>query len=41
MYYLVILAVGVERLIELVVARRNAAWSFAHGGRSSGVGTIR
>ncbi|BCI53003.1 hypothetical protein NIIDNTM18_22810 [Mycolicibacterium litorale] len=38
MYYLVILAVGVERLIELVVARRNAAWSFAHGGREFGRG---
>lgn len=35
-YYLFILAVGVERLIELVVARRNARWSFANGGREFG-----
>ena len=24
--------VGLERLAELVVSTRNAAWSFAHGG---------
>ncbi|HWS91798.1 MAG TPA: isoprenylcysteine carboxylmethyltransferase family protein, partial [Mycobacterium sp.] len=35
-YYLFILAVGVERLIELVVAQRNAKWSFAHGGKEFG-----
>ncbi|KUI33840.1 hypothetical protein AU194_15050 [Mycobacterium sp. GA-2829] len=35
-YYLFILAIGVERLIELVVARRNARWSFANGGREFG-----
>lgn len=28
--------VGVERLAELVISRRNAAWSLAHGGRESG-----
>src|SRR6476469_2614977 len=32
-YYLFILAIGVERLVELAVARRNAAWSIAHGGK--------
>lgn len=36
MYYLLILAVGLERLAELVVARRNAKWSFAQGGREFG-----
>ena len=35
-YYLFILAVGVERLVELVVAQRNAAWSIAHGGKEFG-----
>jgi methyltransferase len=37
-YYLFILAIGVERLVELVVARHNAAWSFAHGGKEFGRG---
>lgn len=36
MYYLLILAVGVERLVELVVAKRNARWAFAHGGKEFG-----
>lgn len=36
MYYLLILAVGVERLAELVVAQRNARWSFAQGGKEFG-----
>jgi len=37
MYYsLFILAVGVQRLVELVVAQRNAKWSIAHGGREFG-----
>ncbi len=31
-------AVGLERLAELVVAKRNAAWSFARGGVESGQG---
>jgi methyltransferase len=30
--------VGVERLAELVVSTRNAAWSLAHGGRETGQG---
>lgn len=36
MYYLLILAVGIERLIELLVAKGNARWSFAHGGKEFG-----
>lgn len=36
MYYLLILVVGVERLVELVVSKRNARWAFAHGGREFG-----
>ena len=36
MYYLLIAAVGVERLIELVVSRRNARWAFANGGKEFG-----
>lgn len=36
MYYLLILAIGGERLAELIVARRNARWSFAHGGKEFG-----
>jgi methyltransferase len=38
MYYLFNLAVGIERLIELVVSRRNAAWSIAQGGKEFGRG---
>jgi methyltransferase len=38
MYHLLILAVGVERLIELVVAKRNARWAFNHGGKEFGHG---
>lgn len=38
MYYLFLLLIAVERLIELVVARRNAAWSFDRGGREFGRG---
>lgn len=30
--------VAVERLAEMVVSKRNAAWSFEHGGRESGQG---
>jgi len=37
-YYLFIFAVGLERLVELMVARRNAAWSVARGGREFGRG---
>ncbi len=36
MYYLLILAVGIERLVELVISRRNAEWSFAQGGKEFG-----
>ena len=36
MYYLLILAVGIERLVELVVSKRNAEWSFAQGGKEFG-----
>lgn len=36
MYYILILAVGVERLIELVVSKRNAKWAFANGGKEFG-----
>jgi methyltransferase len=35
-YYLFILAIGAQRLVELVVARRNAKWSLAHGGKEFG-----
>src|SRR6201986_1599042 len=38
MYYLLILAVGIERLIELFVANRNARWAFNHGGKEFGHG---
>ena len=38
MYYLFILAVGIQRLIELVVSRRKAAWSIAQGGKEFGRG---
>jgi methyltransferase len=37
-YVLLILAVGVERLAELVVSTRHARWSFEHGGVESGRG---
>ncbi|MCV7178056.1 isoprenylcysteine carboxyl methyltransferase family protein [Mycolicibacterium sphagni] len=37
-YYSFIGLIGAERLVELVVSRRNAAWSFAHGGREFGRG---
>lgn len=36
MYYLLILAVGIERVFELVVSRRNAHWSLAQGAREFG-----
>ena len=35
-YLLLILAVGAERLVELFVAKRNMAWSLAHGGHEVG-----
>src|SRR5260370_42653230 len=36
MYYLLILVVGIERLIELFVAKRNARWAFSQGGKEFG-----
>lgn len=36
MYYLFILAIGAERLVEIAVAQRNARWSFARGGKEFG-----
>ena len=38
MYYLLILAVAIERVAELVVSKRNARWAFAHGGCEYGRG---
>jgi methyltransferase len=35
-YTLLIALVGLERLAELVVAKRNLSWSLARGGRESG-----
>ncbi len=37
-YVALILAVGLERVAELVVSLRNAAWSFKRGGVESGKG---
>lgn len=37
-YYILLLAVGLERVAELAVARRNAAWSAARGGVETGRG---
>lgn len=36
MYYLLILAVAIERVAELVVSKRNARWSFAQGAKEFG-----
>ena len=36
MYYLLILAISVERLVELIVSKRNARWAFAQGGKEFG-----
>lgn len=38
MYYLLILAIGIERLVELIVSKRNARWAFAHDGKEFGRG---
>ena len=35
-FTVLVVLVGLERLAELVVSRRNAAWSFARGGVESG-----
>ena len=37
-FTILVALVAVERLAELVVSNRNAAWSFARGGRESGQG---
>jgi len=37
-YLLLIVAVGLERLAELLVSQRNLAWSRARGGMESGAG---
>jgi methyltransferase len=37
-YELLIGAVAIERLAELVVTKRNRAWSLAHGGKEFGAG---
>jgi len=37
-YFCFVGAVGVERIVELVVARRNAAWSIGQGGKEFGQG---
>lgn len=37
-FTLLVVAVAVERLVEMVVARRNAEWSFRHGGVETGRG---
>jgi methyltransferase len=37
-FTVVVALVGLERLAELVVSKRNAAWSFERGGRESGQG---
>ncbi|MGH3555686.1 MAG: isoprenylcysteine carboxyl methyltransferase family protein [Mycobacterium sp.] len=36
MYYLLILAVGIERLAELIVSKRHVRWAFAQGGKEFG-----
>ena len=37
-YTLFVLAVAAERVVELVVSKRNLAWAFARGGREYGRG---
>jgi methyltransferase len=37
-FTVLVLAVGVERLAELVVSKRNASWSFERGGIETGQG---
>lgn len=38
MYTLLVVAVGIERLVELLVSRRNAGWAFSQGGEEFGRG---
>ena len=35
-FTVLVLLVGLERLAELVISKRNAAWSLRHGGRETG-----
>lgn len=37
-FTIVVALVGLERLAEMVVSKRNAAWSFSRGGRETGAG---
>ena len=37
-YLVLILLTGGERIVELVISRRNAAWAFSRGGREYGLG---
>ena len=37
-FTIIVALVGVERVVELVVSRRNAAWSLERGGRETGQG---
>ncbi|PVZ14809.1 isoprenylcysteine carboxyl methyltransferase family protein [Actinomycetospora cinnamomea] len=38
LYTLLVVAVGVERLVEVTISRRNAAWALARGGIEAGRG---
>lgn len=38
LYTALLLLTGVERLVELVISRRNARWAFERGGREAGRG---
>jgi len=40
-FTVLVVLVGLERLAELVVSRRNAAWSLERGGRETGQGHYR
>ena len=35
LYAVLILATGAERIAEMIISKRNAAWSFARGGVES------
>lgn len=41
LYWALLALVGVERLVELWLSNRNAAWAFARGGREVGQGHYR
>lgn len=36
MYYLLVLAVGIQRIVELIISKRNIRWSLANGGKEFG-----